>query len=92
MPRRLLNTEQAAVVLGVTPGRVRQWYVDGTLVPEPKMPGSRDRYVKEDRVLKLKEERDRDQPRAGRPWPSVQQKRNAEKAATMDGAVLAATG
>lgn len=89
-PRRLLNTEQAAEILGVTPGRVRQWYVDNTLVPEPKVAGSRDRYVREDRVTRLKEERDRTQPRAGRPWPSVQ-KRAAEKAASMD-AVLAATG
>lgn len=69
MPRTL-NTEQAAEILGVTPGRVRQWYLDGTLTPEPKEPGSRDRYVRADLVQRLKRERQKNPPRVGRPWPA----------------------
>jgi hypothetical protein len=76
MPR-MLNTEQAAEILGVTPGRVRQWYLDGTLEPEPKEAGSRDRYVRADRVQRLKAARDKNPPRAGRPWPKPRQKSSA---------------
>lgn len=61
MPRKLLTTAQVAAELGVTPKTVLRYEERGWLTPERVLPSGHRRWVLEDVLEQLREQRQRDE-------------------------------